>query len=106
MRLSPRDRELLLTHVAADLARKRRDQGIMLNYPEALAIVVSYVLEEARSGRQGVDDLVNSACNVVHRGECMEGIAEMMRDIAVEATFPDGTKMVVLQQPIASGRWR
>ncbi|RBQ19166.1 urease subunit gamma [Spongiactinospora rosea] len=100
MRLSPRDRELLLVHVAADLAGRRRSQGVKLNYPEAVAIIISYVLEEARAGRQGVAELMDSATRVVGHHECMEGVPEMMRDLAVEATFPDGTKMVVLQEPI------
>lgn len=100
MRLSPRDREILLVHLAAELARKRRSQGILLNYPEAMAIVTSYILEEARAGRQDVAGLMDSASRVVRCGECMEGVPEMMRDLAVEATFPDGTKMVVVQKPI------
>jgi urease subunit gamma len=100
MRLSPRDREMLLVHVAAELARKRRSQGIRLNYPEAMAIITAYVLEEARAGRQDVPQLMDSAAKVVRHSECMEGVPEMMRDLAVEATFPDGTKMVVLQKPI------
>ncbi|MGI8311005.1 urease subunit gamma [Saccharopolyspora sp. ASAGF58] len=100
MRLSPRDREMLLVHVAADLARTRRSQGVQLNYPEAMAIITAYILEEARAGRQDVPQLMDSATKVVRHSECMEGVPEMMRDLAVEATFPDGTKMVVLQKPI------
>ncbi|MGW3470418.1 urease subunit gamma [Saccharopolyspora sp. NPDC000995] len=100
MRLSPKDREMLLVHVAAQLARTRRSQGVQLNYPEAMAIITAYILEEARAGRQTVPQLMDSATKVVRHSECMGGVPEMMRDLAVEATFPDGTKMVVLQKPI------
>ena len=100
MRLSPRDREMLLVHVAAELARKRRSQGIRLNYPEAMAIITAYVLEEARAGRQDVPQLMDSATKVVRHSECMEGVPEMIADIQVEATFPDGTKLVTVHHPI------
>ena len=100
MRLSPRDREMLLVHVAADLAKRRRADGLQLNYPEAMAIITSYILEEARAGRQSVPELMDSATSVVRHDDCMEGVPEMMRDLAVEATFPDGTKMVALPEPI------
>jgi urease gamma subunit len=91
---------MLLVHVAADLASKRRSQGIKLNYPEALAVVLSYILEEARAGRQSVAQLKDSCTKVVRPSECMEGVPEMMRKIAIEATFPDGTKMVAVPEPI------
>jgi urease gamma subunit len=118
MRLSPRDRETLLVHVAAELARKRKaDFGrrksetearlgktinvdFKFNYPEAMAIITSYILEEARAGFQTVSELENSATQEVSYDDCMEGVPEMMRDLAVEATFPDGTKMVTLRKPI------
>ncbi|MFL6125832.1 urease subunit gamma [Actinophytocola sp.] len=100
MRLSPRDREMLLVHVAADLARKRQADGVALNYPEAMAIITSYILEEARAGRQSVPELMCSATSVLRHGDCMDGVPEMMKNLAVEATFPDGTKLVVLPEPI------
>jgi urease gamma subunit len=115
MRLSPRDREMLLVHVAADLAKKRLADAeerkrtnadnvdphdFKLNYPEAMAIIISYVLEEARLGRQDVPQLECKAAQRLFSDQCMDGVPEMMRDLAVEATFPDGTKMVTLQKPI------
>jgi urease gamma subunit len=91
---------MLLVHVAGELAGKRRSQGVKLNYPEALALVLSYILEEARAGRQSVAQLRDSCTAVVRPSECMAGVPEMMRDIAIEATFPDGTKLVSVPEPI------
>jgi urease gamma subunit len=99
MQLSPHEQERLLVHVAADVAEKRRSRGLKLNYPESVAILTSWVYEAARDGRTVVD-LMDSGCQVLTRADVMEGIAEMIDEVQVEATFPDGTKLVTLHQPI------
>lgn len=99
MRLNPREQELLLVHVAAGLARERRARGLRLNYPEAVAVLTSFVVEGARDGRTVVE-LMDAGRGVVGRADVMEGVAEMLTEIQVEATFPDGTKLVTLHQPI------
>ena len=99
MQLSPHEQERLLVHVAADVAEKRRARGLKLNYPEAVAILTSWVYEAARDGRTVVD-LMDAGCRVLTRDDVMEGIAEMVDEVQVEATFPDGTKLVTLHQPI------
>ena len=86
-------------HVAADVAQKRRDRGLKLNYPETVAILTSWVYEAARDGRTVVD-LMDAGCHVLHRDDVMDGIAELVDEVQVEATFPDGTKLVTLHQPI------
>ena len=86
-------------HVAADVAEKRRARGLRLNYPETVAILTSWVYEAARDGRTLVD-LVDSGCRLLTRDDVMDGIAEMVDEVQVEATFPDGTKLVTLHQPI------
>ncbi len=90
-------------HVAADVATKRRARGLKLNYPETVAILTSWVYEAARDGRTVVD-LMETGCQVLTTDDVMEGIAEMVDEVQIEATFPDGTKLVTLHQPIRSAR--
>ncbi len=99
MRLSPHERERLMIHVAASLARERQGRGLLLNHPEAVAILSSFVLEGARDGRT-VADLMEAGREVLHRGDVMEGVPELIDVVQVEATFPDGTKLVTLHNPI------
>ncbi|MDX3095347.1 urease subunit gamma [Streptomyces sp. ME19-03-3] len=99
MRLTPHERERLLVHVAADVAEKRRARGLRLNHPEAVALITSHLLEGARDGRT-VAELMASGRKVLTRDDVMEGVPEMLRDVQVEATFPDGTKLVTVHEPI------
>ena len=99
MHLTPHEQERLLLTVAAMVARDRRARGLLLNYPEAVAILSSFVLEGARDGRS-VRDLMEHGRAVLTRGDVMEGVPEMLPEVQVEATFPDGTKLVTIHQPI------
>ncbi len=99
MHLSPREQEKLLVVVAADLARRRRDRGLKLNYPEVIALITAEIFEGARDGKT-VAELMSYGTTLVKRDEVMEGIAEMIHDIQVEATFPDGTKLVTVHDPV------
>jgi urease subunit gamma len=99
MLLSPHEQERLLIHVAAGLARERRARGLRLNYPEAVALLTSTLLEGARDGR-GVAELMDAGRNVLTREDVMEGVPEMIKEVQVEATFPDGTKLVTVHEPI------
>ncbi|MFE5805717.1 urease subunit gamma [Streptomyces sp. NBC_01232] len=99
MQLTPHEQERLLIHVAADVAEKRRARGVRLNHPEAIALITSHLLEGARDGRT-VSELMASGRTVLTREEVMEGIPEMIHDVQVEATFPDGTKLVTVHDPI------
>jgi urease subunit gamma len=99
MRLSPHEQERLLVHVAADVARARQGRGLALNYPEAVAIITVHLLEGARDGRT-VAELMESGRAVLTRADVMDGIPEMIREVQVEATFPDGTKLVTVHEPI------
>ena len=99
MKLSPREKDKLLISTAAMVARNRKERGIKLNYPEAIALITDYVVEGARDGRT-VADLMEAGANVITRDDCMDGIAEMIHDVQVEATFPDGTKLVTVHHPI------
>jgi urease subunit gamma len=99
MRLTPHEQERLLVHVAADVARGRQARGLRLNHPEAVAILTDWVLEAARDGRSVVD-LMQTGRAVLRRNDVMEGVPEMIDEVQVEATFPDGTKLVTLHQPI------
>ncbi|OBH20227.1 urease subunit gamma [Mycolicibacter terrae] len=99
MFLTLKEQERLLIHTAAEVALKRRKRGLKLNLPEATAVVTQFVLEGARDGRTKAD-LQDAARNVLKREDVMDGIAEMLQKIDVEATFPDGTKLVTVPQPI------
>ena len=99
MELSPREKDKLLVAVAAMVARRRLERGVVLNYPEAIALITDHVLEGARDGRSVVDLMADGA-NVLKREQVMEGVAEMIHEVQVEATFPDGTKLVTVHQPI------
>jgi len=99
MHLSPREQEKLLVVLAADLARRRQQRGLKLNYPEAIAIITSEIMEGARDGK-AVAELMSYGTAVLKRGDVMEGVAEMIHEVQVEATFPDGTKLVTVHNPI------
>jgi urease subunit gamma/beta len=102
MRLTPHEQDRLLVHVAADVARARRARGLELNHPEAVAILTSWVLEGARDGRT-VAELMQAGRHVLAPADVMDGVPEMIADVQVEATFPDGTKLVTLHEPIPGG---
>ncbi len=99
MNLTPREKDKLLVSLAAMVARGRLARGVKLNHPEAIALITDFVVEGARDGRP-VAELMETGAHVVTREQCMEGIPEMIHDIQVEATFPDGTKLVTVHQPI------
>ena len=99
MHLTAREQERLLIYVAADVARKRRARGLLLNYPEALAILTAEILEWARDGKT-VADIMTLGADLLTRKDVMLGIAEMIHEVQVEATFPDGTKLVTVHDPI------
>ncbi|MEK9679796.1 MAG: urease subunit gamma [Rhodospirillaceae bacterium] len=99
MNLTPREKDKLLVAMAAEVARKRLARGVKLNYPEAIALISDYVVEGAREGTS-VADLMRDGATVLNRDQVMDGIADMIHDIQVEATFPDGTKLVTVHDPI------
>ncbi len=99
MNLTPREKDRLLISMAAIVARRRLDRGVKLNHPEAIALIADFVIEGARDGKT-VADLMQEGAHVITRDQCMEGIAEMIHDVQVEATFPDGTKLVTVHEPI------
>ncbi len=99
MLLTPREKDKLLVAMAAEVARKRLERGVRLNHPEAIALITDFVVEGARDGRS-VADLMDAGARVVARDQVMDGIAEMIHDVQVEATFPDGTKLVTVHEPI------
>ena len=99
MRLSQHEQERLLIHVAAGLARERQARGLLLNHPEAVATIASFLLEGARDGRS-VADLMEAGRHVLTRDDVMDGVPEMVGEVQVEATFPDGTKLVTVHHPI------
>ena len=99
MHLSPREKDKLLVAMAAEVARRRLGRGVRLNYPEAIALITDFVVEGARDGRSVAELMRDGAC-VLTRDQVMEGVAEMIHDIQVEATFPDGTKLVTVHTPI------
>ncbi len=99
MQLTPHEQERLLIHVAADVAARRKERGVLLNHPEAVALITSHVLEGARDGRS-VRELMDSGREVLTREDVMDGVPEMLGNVQVEATFPDGTKLVTVHRPI------
>ena len=99
MKLSPREKDKLLVSLAAMVARGRLERGVRLNHPEAVALITDFVVEGARDGRR-VADLMSAGAEVLSRDQVMEGIPEMIHEIQVEATFPDGTKLVTVHNPI------
>jgi urease subunit gamma len=99
MLLTPREKDKLLIAVAAGVARRRLERGVKLNYPEAVALITDFVVEGARDGRS-VAELMRTGAQVISRAQVMEGIPEMIPDVQVEATFPDGTKLVTVHEPI------
>ena len=99
MNLTPREKDKLLIAMAAIVARRRLDRGVKLNHPEAVALISDFILEGARDGKS-VADLMNAGAHVLTRAQVMDGIAEMIPEIQVEATFPDGTKLVTVHEPI------
>ena len=99
MRLTPREKDKLLLAMAAVVARRRLERGVRLNHPEAVALISDFVVEGARDGRS-VADLMEAGAQVLTRAQVMEGIAEMIPDVQVEATFADGTKLVTVHEPI------
>ncbi len=99
MQLTPREKDKLLVAMAAEVARRRLARGVKLNYPEAVALITDAVVEGARDGRS-VADMMEAGAQVVTRAMVMEGVAEMIPEVQVEATFPDGTKLVTVHEPI------
>jgi urease subunit gamma len=99
MQLTPREKDKLLIAMAASVARRRLERGVKLNHPEAIALITDFVVEGARDGRS-VADLMEAGAHLIERNQVMEGVAEMIHDVQVEATFPDGTKLVTVHQPI------
>jgi urease subunit gamma len=99
MQLTPREKDKLLIAMAAMVARRRLERGVKLNHPEAVALISDFILEGARDGRT-VAELMEAGAHVLSRAQVMSGIAEMIHDIQVEATFPDGTKLVTVHEPI------
>lgn len=99
MNLTPREKDKLLVSMAAMVARRRLERGVKLNHPEAVAIITDFVIEGARDGKS-VSDLMQEGAEVISRDQVMEGVAEMIHDVQVEATFPDGTKLVTVHDPI------
>ncbi|TCT42108.1 urease subunit gamma [Martelella mediterranea] len=99
MNLTPREKDKLLISMAAMVARRRLERGVKLNYPEAIALVTDFVIEGARDGRP-VAELMEAGAHVITRDQVMEGVPEMIHDVQVEATFPDGTKLVTVHEPI------
>jgi urease subunit gamma len=99
MNLTPREKDKLLISMAAIVARRRLERGVKLNHPEAVALITDFVVEGARDGHS-VADLMQAGAKVLTRAQVMEGVAEMIHDVQVEATFPDGTKLVTVHEPI------
>ena len=99
MHLTPREQEKLLIVVASDLARRRQARGLKLNYPEAIAIITAEIMEAARDGKSVVE-IMSFGATILSRSDVMEGVAEMIHEVQVEATFPDGTKLVTVHDPI------
>ena len=99
MKLSPREKDKLLVSLAAIVARNRKSRGVKLNYPEAIALITDFVIEGARDGKS-VAELMEAGAHVIKKDDCMSCIPDMISDVQVEATFPDGTKLVTVHHPI------
>ena len=99
MKLTPREKDKLMVSMAANVARKRLERGVKLNYPEAIALITDFVVEGAREGKS-VAELMEAGAHVIKKEDCMEGIPDMVKEVQVEATFPDGTKLVTVHKPI------
>ena len=99
MKLKPREKDKLMVSMAANVARKRLERGVKLNYPEAIALITDFVIEGARDGKM-VSELMETGAHVVKKEDCMDGIPDMIPEVQVEATFPDGTKLVTVHKPI------
>ena len=99
MKLTPREKDKLMVSMAANVARKRLERGVKLNYPEAIALITDFVIEGARDGKM-VSELMESGAHVVKKDDCMDGIPDMIPEVQVEATFSDGTKLVTVHKPI------
>ena len=99
MKLTPREKDKLLISMAAEIARKRLNRGVKLNYPEAVALISDFIVEGARDGRK-VSDLMSAGAKIIFKDQVMEGVDKMIKDVQVEATFPDGTKLVTVHNPI------
>src|SRR5215831_4973308 len=99
MHLTPREKDKLLIAMAAMVARRRRERGVKLNHPESIALITDFIVEGARDGRT-VAELMEAGAHVLTRADVMEGIPEMIKEIQVEATFPDGTKLVTVHEPL------
>jgi urease subunit gamma len=99
MQLTPREKDKLLVAMAAVVARRRLERGVKLNHPEAVALISDFIMEGARDGRT-VAELMETGAHVISRGQVMDGVAEMIHEIQIEATFPDGTKLVTVHEPI------
>ena len=102
MKLTPREKDKLLVSLAAMVARGRLERGVKLNHPEATALITDFVVEGAREGKS-VAELMEAGAHVITADQCMDGIPEMIHDVQVEATFPDGTKLVTVHQPVRKG---
>ena len=99
MKLTPREKDKLMVSMAANVARKRLERGVKLNYPEAIALITDFVIEGARDGKM-VSELMETGAHVLKKEDCMDGIPDMIQEVQVEATFPDGTKLVTVHKPI------
>ena len=99
MKLTPREKDKLMVSMAANVATKRLERGVKLNYPEAIALITDFVIEGARDGKM-VSELMETGAHVVKKEDCMDGIPDMIPEVQVEATFPDGTKLVTVHKPI------
>ena len=102
MKLTPREKDKLLVSIAAMVARGRLERGVKLNHPEAIALITDFVVEGARDGKS-VAELMEAGAHVITADQCMDGIPDMIHDVQVEATFPDGTKLVTVHQPVRKG---
>jgi urease subunit gamma len=103
MRLSPRDQDKLMIFMAAEVARRRRERGLKLNHPEAVALISAELMEGARDGRS-VAELMDFGTTILSREDVMEGVPDMVHEVQIEATFPDGTKLVTVHDPIVTGQ--